>query len=217
MKASRETASRQSALELCAFAAAVVSHDPARATTALVSARRRGVPRRAAEECALMLVLYGGYPAALEGARTLAAAWPGRTARPARMRKDTRAMWRRRGAALCRRIYGPVYPRLIAAVQALHPDLAAWMIEEGYGRVLARPGLGVRERELITVAVLAATGWRRQLVSHLIGAVRLAVDPDLVRSAFARGLVHANAAARRESRAAWREAMGDGARSPASG
>jgi len=58
-------------------------------------------------------------------------------------------------------------------VRALHPDLETWMVEHGYGRVLARPGLGARERELITVAALAALGWERQLVSHVLGALRV--------------------------------------------
>lgn len=34
--------------------------------------------------------------------------------------------------------------RAARAARALHADLAIWMVEQGYGRVLARPGLGVR-------------------------------------------------------------------------
>ena len=40
-----------------------------------------------------------------------------------------------------------------------------------YGRVLSRPRLGARVRELVAVTVLAAGGWSRQLHSHLLGAV----------------------------------------------
>ncbi|HYM80663.1 MAG TPA: carboxymuconolactone decarboxylase family protein [Candidatus Limnocylindria bacterium] len=95
--------------------------------------------------------------------------------------------WCRQGAALCRRVYGPVMPRLLESVQALHPDLATWMVEQGYGRVLSRPGLGARERELVTVAVLAQSGWERQLVSHLLGAARLGAEPRSIRRAAALG------------------------------
>ena len=87
-------------------------------------------------------------------------------------------------------MYGSAYAKLVPAVAVLHPDLMAWMLEEGYGRVLSRPGLSGRERERITVAVLAACGWRRQLVSHLVGAVRLGVARAQVRSAFVAGLAH---------------------------
>ncbi len=151
-----------------------------------------------------MLVLYSGYPAALEGMRVLASAWPGVVRGT---HEGERRAWRIRGASLCRRVYGPAYAKLIPAVTALHPDLAVWMLEEGYGRVLSRPGLSGRARERITVAVLAAGGWRRQLVSHLKGAVRLGVARPAIRSAFEAGLARAGAAARRDSRAAWRESF----------
>jgi alkylhydroperoxidase/carboxymuconolactone decarboxylase family protein YurZ len=131
-----------------------------------------------------MLMLYAGFPGALEGLRALNASWPGRARRT---REGTPASWRRRGLALCRRVYGPAITRLLPAVRALHPDLELWMVEHGYGRVLARPGLGARERELVTVSALAALGWERQLVSHVLGAARLGASAADVREALAIG------------------------------
>jgi alkylhydroperoxidase/carboxymuconolactone decarboxylase family protein YurZ len=131
-----------------------------------------------------MLMLYAGFPGALEGLRALNASWPGRARRT---REGTPASWRRRGLALCRRVYGPAIARLLPAVRALHPDLEVWMVEHGYGRVLARPGLGARERELVTVAALAALGWERKLVSHVLGAARLGASAADVREALAIG------------------------------
>jgi len=84
-------------------------------------------------------------------------------------RKD----FRRRGEALCRRIYGPVYDRMIARMGGFHPDLAEWILADGYGRVLSRPGLTIRERELIVVAVLSALRLPMQLESHVRGARRV--------------------------------------------
>ncbi len=140
-----------------------------------------------------MLMLYAGYPGALEGLRVLHATWPGRAkARDA----GTPSVWRARGEQLCARVYGPAYPRLVPAVRTLHPDLATWMIEHGYGRVLARSGLGVRARELVTVATLAALGWERQLVSHVLGARRVGATSAAVREALRLGAVHADPAAR---------------------
>lgn len=164
----------------CRFAAAMVRADDRAAADALRLLRASRAPRRVAEECALMLMLYGGFPAALEGLRALNTVWPGRARRT---KEGTPALWRKRGESLCRRVYGGAYARLLPAVQALHPDLAAWMVEHGYGRVLARPGLGARERELVTVSALAALGWERQLVSHVLGAQRVGAPPRAIREA----------------------------------
>lgn len=151
-----------------------------------------------------MLCLYAGYPSALEGLRVLNGVWPGRARRTP---EGTPARWRARGAALCRRVYGPAYARLLPAVRALHPDLAVWMEEHGYGRVLARSGLGVRERELITVAALAALGWERQLVSHVLGALRVGASVPQTRAALAIGAQHATAAHRAVAERTWSRAV----------
>jgi 4-carboxymuconolactone decarboxylase len=93
-------------------------------------------------------------------------------------------------------------------VRALHPDLAVWMIEQGYGRVLSRAGLDPATRELVAVTVLAATGWERQLVSHLLGASRLGADRSAVRGAVTAGLRGAPSRARVAAARAWEQAFG---------
>jgi 4-carboxymuconolactone decarboxylase len=191
---------------LLRFAVAGARGDAAAGRRAVRAARAARAPRasrRAFEEAALMLVLYGGYPAALEALRVLNDVWPGRARRT---REGGRAGWRRRGIALSLRVYGPVHGRLLAAVRTLHPDLAVWMVESGYGRVLSRAGLGVRARELITVAVLAATRRERQLVSHLKGAARVGAPGAEIRRALRAGTRggFGDALARR----AWRAAFG---------
>ena len=54
---------------LCRFAAAGAVGETARAARAVRDAKRAGVARRAVEEVALMLVLYAGFPAAIEALR----------------------------------------------------------------------------------------------------------------------------------------------------
>ncbi|MBI5171153.1 MAG: carboxymuconolactone decarboxylase family protein [Candidatus Eisenbacteria bacterium] len=192
---------RRGVFQLCRFAALVARREFAAAAQALASARAHAVTRAAAEESALMLMLYAGYPAALEGLRVLNGAWPGRARRS---REGGVGAWVKRGEALCSRVYGPSFVKLVPAVQALHPDLARWMIEHGYGRVLSRPGMGARDRELVTVAALAALGWERQLVSHLLGARRVGATLDEVQGALAAGLARTDAAAERTALSAWR-------------
>ena len=68
-------------------------------------------------------------------------------------------------------------------LNALHPDLAVWIVRDGYGRVLSRPGLTARERELLAVAALAALGGlEKQLESHVRGARRVGASEAEIRA-----------------------------------
>ena len=152
-----------------------------------------------------MLMLHAGYPAALEGARVLLEEWPGRARR---RREGGPADWTRRGERLCARVYGAAYAKLRSNVARLHPDLATWMIEQGYGRVLTRSGLSGPARELVAVTVLAAGGWGRQLVSHLLGAARLGATPAEIRRACGTGARAGGPGATAAAARAWRTAFG---------
>jgi 4-carboxymuconolactone decarboxylase len=79
--------------------------------------------------------------------------------------------WTRRGEEQCAVVYGENYRKLRQSVRDLHPALDSWMITEGYGRTLARPGLDLRRRELCIVAQTAGLETPRQLHSHLRGAL----------------------------------------------
>jgi len=194
---------------LARFAVAMLRQDEAAARRELQRARQQRAGRVAAEETALMLVPHAGYPAALEALRVLQAAWPGRARRS---REGTPAAWRKRGAATCAAVYGRVYPRLLANLDALHPDMCAWVVEEGYGRMLSRPGLTPLARELVAVAVLAAAGWERQLVSHLRGARHAGAARDELMRALDCGTEGAPATAVRAAARAWSVAFDAAAR-----
>lgn len=96
--------------------------------------------------------------------------------------RASRGGLRRRGEVLCRRIYGGVYAKMISKMRGFHPDLARWILEDGYGRVLSRPGLSVRERELLVVAVLSILDVPAQLKSHQLGALRVGASELEVRA-----------------------------------
>ncbi len=132
--------------------------------------------RIAVEEVLLQSYLFLGYPAVLR----ILAVWRSLAAGPAAAvaPEETRAEWAERGAAVCARIYGGAYERLRENVAGLHPDLERWMVEEGYGKVLGRPGLGLRERELCIVALLAGLSAAHQLHSHLRGALNVGAAPE---------------------------------------
>lgn len=145
------------------------------------------VPPAQVEEAILQSYLLLGFPAALEGMR----GWREERKRPPEPEADSVAQgsgWRERGEELCKRIYGAAYERLRRNVRRLHPALDRWMVEEGYGKVLGRPGLDPARRELCNVAILAVSRHGRQLHSHLRGALNLGADPDAVEEALERGL-----------------------------
>jgi 4-carboxymuconolactone decarboxylase len=73
-----------------------------------------------------------------------------------------------------------MYDRLRVNIAALHPALDAWMVVEGYGKVLGRPQLDLMRRELCIVAMCAVAKQDRQLQSHLHGALNVGATPEQV-------------------------------------
>jgi 4-carboxymuconolactone decarboxylase len=127
---------------------------------------------REVEEAILQSYVFAGYPRALN-AFTLWRRLSGAGTLPAT--PEDWAALEARGAEVCRRVYGRVYGRLRRNIARLHPDLDRWMVVEGYGKVLARPGLDLGWRELCAVAALAGLGVRPQLHAHLQGAMNIGV------------------------------------------
>jgi 4-carboxymuconolactone decarboxylase len=84
--------------------------------------------------------------------------------------------WTALGEVTCRTVYGQTYPALRRHVARLHPALDAWMLVDGYGKVLSRPALPLAIRERCIAAVCAAADQRPQLGSHLRGALRCGVS-----------------------------------------
>ena len=123
------------------------------------------------EELILQTYLFAGFPRSLNGARE----WRRISGRSAPLSDAGEtvdgALWRRRGEVTCEMVYGRFYRQLRANIRDLHPALDSWMIVEGYGKVLSRPGLALWRRELCIVAACAIGRQDRQLHSHLHGAL----------------------------------------------
>ncbi len=130
-----------------------------------------------AEEVLLQSHLFLGYPAALN-ALTL---WRSRTGRPAASPvEEDLSLWRERGERTCRAVYGDQYHALRELMSQIHPDLDRWAVTDGYGKVLGRPALDLRIRELCIAAQLAASGATRQLHAHLRGCLNVGATPSQV-------------------------------------
>lgn len=140
---------------------------------AALRAAKDVAPVVAIEETLLQSYLFLGYPAALRGL----AAWRRVSELPAlgAAAKDDRD-WEKRGRETCALVYGGQYEKLRANIAALHPDMERWMVVEGYGKVLSRPGLDLVTRELCIVALLGPQDAGPQIYSHLRGALNAGGD-----------------------------------------
>src|SRR5437868_7757991 len=165
---------------LVRLAAVIAVGDELAVRGALTQAVER-TPKIWIEELILQSYLFCGLPRSLNAMRE----WRRLTGEPPAGNVDegTPDERRRRGEATCRLVYGEMYERLRVNIRALHPELDEWMIVEGYGKVLSRPGLDLARRELCIVAACAASEQDRQLHSHLHGAINVGVTPETLSAA----------------------------------
>jgi len=144
----------------------------------------RALPPEWVEEVILQSYLFAGFPRTLNASRE----WRRISGQPAPLLDDdadasqpgVSAHWRERGAATCAHVYGDMYEKLRQNIPKLHPALDHWMITDGYGKVLSRPGLDILRRELCVVAICALAEQDRQLHSHFHGALNVGATPAQV-------------------------------------
>jgi 4-carboxymuconolactone decarboxylase len=175
MTSSKPTSSTVPALTaelrtLVRLAGAICGSQPAVVRTAIEEAVVAVRPVWA-EEVILQSYLFAGFPRTLNAMREWRRA-SGRAVQADALVEhwDDVAEWTRRGEETCRAVYGSHYDKLRQNIRALHPALDAWMITEGYGKVLSRGALDLLVRELCIVAACAVSAQERQLRSHLLGA-----------------------------------------------
>jgi 4-carboxymuconolactone decarboxylase len=138
------------------------------------------------DEVILQSYLFAGFPRTLNAART----WRAVSGYSAPVEDPDADLvngsdWVEKGEATCETVYGESYEMLRRNIRTLHPALDSWMITDGYGKVLSRPGLDLKTRELCIVAACAASGQQRQLHSHLHGALNAGASVGEVESALA--------------------------------
>ncbi|HEU4886210.1 MAG TPA: carboxymuconolactone decarboxylase family protein [Longimicrobium sp.] len=149
----------------------------AAAIRAEMEVAREEADARAVEEVILQAHLFVGFPDALNALGT----WREVSGLPApAASEEDPAEWPARGEQVCAAVYGANYAKLRENVRALHPDVDGWMVTGGYGRVIGRPGLDLKTRELCLVALLAVWKVPRQLHSHLRGALNTGASVDEV-------------------------------------
>jgi len=144
-----------------------------------VAARTARVPDRWIEELLLQSLLVVGYPLALvafgvwrevQGPLSGPSDGGGGGGGEELAHEDWQS-WATRGSAVCAAVYGRAYHKLLLNLRALHPALEDLVLVDAYGKVIGRPGLDLKRRELCTVAAIAVLGAAQQLHSHLRGSL----------------------------------------------
>lgn len=175
------------------LSAAIASADAAAVERCSARALEMGNAPAALYEAILQSYLFVGFPRAIEAFFAAKPILERAGAIPPAAAPPDPIGWTRSGEALCRKVYGRNYEKLLETMRALSPDLAASMILDGYGKTLSRSGLPAADREYAVIAILTVTRMWRQLRSHAIGAVNVGGTRAGVREAIERSAPWAGA------------------------
>ncbi|MGI4847406.1 MAG: carboxymuconolactone decarboxylase family protein, partial [Janthinobacterium lividum] len=86
-----------------------------------------------------------------------------------------------RGRRMLAAVDGPAGMAVVDGLASSFPDFARYLLEFPFGDIYARQGLGLRERELATVAALCALGNAApQLRVHVHAALHVGCTPQEV-------------------------------------
>ena len=167
---------------LAMFSAAVATGEENLVAQAAESAQLHGVKAQQLYEVVLQSYLFLGFPRMLiaaEGLNRVAAVALERASLDAPSGTEVEN-WFERGTSLCKRVYEETYTRLKDRVESMAPEVFQWMILEGYGKVLSRPGLDSITRELCIVSCLIMENRPAQLYSHMRGALNVGASTELL-------------------------------------
>jgi 4-carboxymuconolactone decarboxylase len=98
----------------------------------------------------------------------------------------------RRGMTIRRGVLGDAHvDRAEANKTAFDADFQTFITEAAWGAVWARPGLDLKTRHMLTLALLAAQGRENELALHLRAIERTGLTPDEVKEIFLHVAVYA--------------------------
>lgn len=126
------------------------------------------------------LVIYAGFPAALNGIAATREVFreKGIVAQPTPLGEPTISRLEA-GLAALHEVDGAVGTRVIDSLSDIAPDLGRFIVEFAFGEIYTRPGLNLFLRELVTVAVLAAMGSATpQLKVHMHGFLNVGASRE---------------------------------------
>ncbi|MEV7402045.1 carboxymuconolactone decarboxylase family protein [Streptomyces sp. NPDC091267] len=169
---------RQRQLTIVAALAAMGNADP-QLRFHIDAALNVGCTRAEIVETLIHVCVFAGFPATLNGlnaAREVFEAAPEETSAPAAPAATEEQAGDRfqRGRAALEHIDGHAGQQVIDSLKDIAPDLARYVIEFSFGDIYSRPGLDLKTRELVTVAICTALGTAGpQLRVHLHGLLNV--------------------------------------------
>ncbi|SHK64958.1 carboxymuconolactone decarboxylase family protein [Actinacidiphila paucisporea] len=111
-----------------------------------------------------------------------------------------------RGLAALSLVTGTEHPAVLDPIAEIAPDLARFTVEFGYGDIWSQPGLTPRQRQIGTIAALAALGNAApQLRFHIAGALNVGCTRREITETFIHATVYAGYPAALNALAAARE------------
>ena len=166
-------------LALCSAAVAIA--DDAIVKQSFQKAMELGVEVDSIYEILLQSYLFLGFPRMLSAAECFRELFPDYDVNvEPESNTNHFEIWRNRGMKLCREVYGENFDKLSQRIRLFSEEIFDWMILEGYGKVLSRPGLSIKDRELGVVACLMVDNRPKQLYSHIRGALNVGVSEKLL-------------------------------------
>ena len=156
------------------LAAAIAKGGDALLRQRFTEARGAGIPARWVEELLLQSFLNVGYPLALAAFgvwRELVPAVADEGGEP--LDHAQHQEWAARGERTAGEVYGRTYQKLLANLRGLHPAVEPLVVTDAYGKILGRPGLDAKWRELATLSAIAMLDAPKQVHAHLRGALNV--------------------------------------------
>jgi 4-carboxymuconolactone decarboxylase len=143
----------------------------------IAAALRIEVEPEAIREVLIQVIPYAGWPSALNALAAMKEVFDENGAKVGRLEQAAPAERRERGLKNGAAVYRD-YAGVERTLAEYDPELPGYLTENAYGQIYDRPGLSLRQRELIAVSMLATLQRWPQLAWHIEGAHRVGATPD---------------------------------------
>ena len=118
----------------------------------------------------------------------------------------------KRGMALRRQVFGDeLVDHMIRTTEPWREDWQKYVVENLWDGIWGRPGLSLKMRSFITLAILSAQARTHELKLHLLGAMRNGITQDEVKEVFLQTAMYAGLPAGAQAFRCAQEVLGDGA------
>jgi 4-carboxymuconolactone decarboxylase len=157
----------------CVLLFGALIKDAELADLALKTSHEHGLEGTLACEAVLQSFLFAGFPRCINGLESFRRHYGADACLKPTRKEEAKDIerFRERGEELFRKIYGENTEVVMAALDRYHGELKDWILVDAYGKILARPELSAKVRELCAVIGLLVSGDTRQLSSHIRGAL----------------------------------------------